>query len=269
LQPFFTLIELLVVIAIIAILAAMLMPALEAAREAANKARCASNLRQVSLAVQMYVNDNDGQLVRAAPKLWSENMQRWHGTRGGFDKPFRPEDGPLAGYLTSSGAVKECPSLTQTKTGPAYNAFEASCGGYGINEMFVGSRCWDPQYGFSDAGYSACARLIEFDHSSETVAFTDTALAQRTAGGEHYIIEYSFVQTPWFMSGGQPAPGWGRPTPSIHFRHGGKTNIAWLDSHVSSREMDFTTPGNAYGGDNALWNLGWFNPDDFTLFDCE
>lgn len=64
----FTLVELLVVIGIIALLISILLPALNAAKERANRVKCASNLRQVGQGMMLYANDNKGSYPRTRYK---------------------------------------------------------------------------------------------------------------------------------------------------------------------------------------------------------
>ncbi|MFQ3609967.1 MAG: DUF1559 domain-containing protein [Fimbriimonadales bacterium] len=103
----FTLIELLVVIAIIAILAAILFPVFAQAREKARQTQCLSNMRQMGIAVQMYVQDYDERFPldshtgTNAPWVWLNTLQPYVKTTLLYRCPSDPSvnwERPLPGY---------------------------------------------------------------------------------------------------------------------------------------------------------------------------
>jgi prepilin-type N-terminal cleavage/methylation domain-containing protein/prepilin-type processing-associated H-X9-DG protein len=97
----FTLIELLVVIAIVAVLAALLLPGLSRARARALGAACLGNLRQVSLAGQMYITDHRDYLVPNNPPDIGDASQpylpTWAGVSVAYGVPYSTNDSMLLG----------------------------------------------------------------------------------------------------------------------------------------------------------------------------
>lgn len=73
----FTLIELLVVVAIIVILIAILLPALKDARDQAKDVACRSNMRQIGMAMNIYMQENQNKL-KPSPAPWPSSDSFWY-----------------------------------------------------------------------------------------------------------------------------------------------------------------------------------------------
>ncbi len=286
----FTLIELLVVIAIIGTLAALLLPALASAREKGRQTSCKSNLRQLYMAMEMYCDDYNEYYLAAALDGTSTNLERWHGKRDTMNDPFDPARSWLASYLGEQGEVKECPTFRGNwkSTG----SYEVGCGGYGMNMLYVGSQgyktpcAWNSPLDVKIARDAGSSRRVVRD-KEKTLLFADTASLDYISYDK--IIEYSFAEVNYWTNASNETDWDGLPdlkpyspeavdlnrtlSPSLHFRHAGMVNVAWCDGHVTSERFMYsrTIDYSALFGwgpvvQYARFKLGWFGPDDNTVF---
>lgn len=218
----FTLLELLVSISIVAVLAALLMPALRAARLASSKAISAHSLRNLATAGRCYLNEHDN-------NFWSEYEYQpggcmwWWGWESnaslGHQDGQRYLDytrGPLGPYAIASSNVKTDPALLaySPRLKPKYQNGNY---GYGYNTLLA----HDP------GDYSKPRNAIQCPTPSQVVMFATCAQVntfQPPASPKNPMVEeFYFIYDSAANS---------RINKTVHFRHGGKALVAFLDGSV-------------------------------------
>lgn len=263
----FTLVELLVVISIITVLISILLPSLAKARASAEAVSCASQLRQIGMAMSMYRNDNNDWLVPFA-RGWTGSWA--DGPAGGGN--YVPRWFNYLQPYTKSYAVFNCTTMSANsrlgqdgwatavansdKQYASWNVAGRAASGaicnYGFNSGTMG-KCEDPykSYGFGAAPNPKFAYQVkkytmlenicqggQVDPTQVMVA-TDGVYEATVNSAYNGTNQWYTMQAPW------------------RYVHSGSTvNVVFIDGHAEARTMtDFASYYTGTSGQYAYINV--------------
>ncbi len=224
----FSLIELLVVISIIAILASMLLPAVSLVKSSAQSSACASNQRQILLAIVAYSGEQDGMLpysygpttVTNSPTPWCVNERL--GQYLGITSSSVPWNAALGSsdirLLQGPWKVLRCPTNVKYPAGCSYGlSHRYACD---VTDTSAGNISYPPK------------PQSAFPNQSMRPVVADVPSECRWAGMWVTPIEV-------FGNGNSDLPaGWSYPRPQapnyVVMRHRSTCNIGFLDGHARS-----------------------------------
>jgi prepilin-type N-terminal cleavage/methylation domain-containing protein/prepilin-type processing-associated H-X9-DG protein len=273
----FTLIELLVVIAIIAILAAILFPVFAQAREKARQTGCLSNVKQIGLGIQMYVQDFDEYVPRNAfadPPRVAEgdhftncSSPRWMDVIQPYIKntqlhncpsdPFAPISGTLPGGQAHTLGPNR-PYVYQPYSPDGRNVYrEADCGdpngltnigrrfgSYAINNMYyAGCGIQSPQSQLSTCTPPNNKPLAMAAEPADTVLIAEVQNMGQSA--DFYRRDLNDPQpTRAVETFPFPALLNRRNNGAILGRHMKLSNVVWMDGHAKAVSLNYLAETN-------------------------
>ena len=228
----FTLMELLVVISIIALLMAILTPSLNKARELARRVDCLSNLRQLTLAWNMYAMANDDRPCSPRTVLDSSSRNScWvqegpaleSNWQGGTELAIK--EGALWPYTTSI-ELYECKS---SKIYLSVNSRPTRIRDYSISRTMG--------FSFNPGSFKPFETLSQISRPSEKMIFIDADGGLRATFWSYFLMAYFWPleidpvtsETKWWFDRNPD----GVPKNIISIRHNNGCNVSFADGHCS------------------------------------